>query len=66
MWKNILVHQGATNVFKYPKKRNNLSSTSIYALCVVKSALRTRKETAVNIKIDEKHLSLMSIQKLII
>ncbi|EZA62768.1 uncharacterized protein LOC105274686 [Ooceraea biroi] len=95
MWKNILLHQKSTNVFKYPnltcllnavrslpnsnadaekvfsyltdlkhKERNKLSSASINAMCVVKSALRTRKETALSIKIDEKHFSLMSSEKL--
>lgn len=46
------------------KKRNKLSSVSINAICVLKSALRTRRETALTLKINERHLSLMSSDKL--
>jgi len=46
------------------KKRNALSAISVNALCVVKSALKTRKETILNMKINEKHLSLMSSDNL--
>lgn len=46
------------------KKRNKLSSSSINAICVLKSALKSRKETVLNMEIDEKHLSLMSSDKL--
>ncbi|CAL1678897.1 unnamed protein product [Lasius platythorax] len=46
------------------KKRNRFSSASVNAICVFKSALKTRGETAINMKIDEKHLSLMSADKL--
>lgn len=46
------------------KKRNNLSSTCVNATCVVKSALKTRGETAVNMKITAEHLSRMSSDKL--
>jgi len=42
------------------KKRNKLSSTSMNAICVVKSALQTRRENIITMKINEKHLSLMS------
>ena len=44
------------------KKRNKLSSVS--ASCVLKLALKARRETAVDIEINEKHLSLMSNDKL--
>lgn len=37
------------------KKRNKLSSTCVNASCVIKSALKTRGETAV--KITRQHLS---------
>ncbi|KAL6420215.1 hypothetical protein ACFW04_011775 [Cataglyphis niger] len=40
------------------KKRNKFSS-SINAICVLKSALKTKKETILDMEIDEKHLSLM-------
>ena len=46
------------------KKRNKLSSVSVNASCVLKSALKARRETAVDIEINEKHLSLMSNDKL--
>ncbi|KYN49991.1 hypothetical protein ALC62_00018, partial [Cyphomyrmex costatus] len=46
------------------KKRNKLSSTSVNANCVFKSALNARGETCLNLMIDEKHLSLMSAQNL--
>jgi hypothetical protein len=47
------------------KKRNAFSSVCVNATCVLKSELKTRKETAVNInEINEKHLSLMSMDKL--
>lgn len=46
------------------KKRNKFSSASVNAICVFKSALKTRGETAINMTIDENHLSLMSSDKL--
>ncbi|KAL6265702.1 hypothetical protein P5V15_002505 [Pogonomyrmex californicus] len=45
------------------KKRNRLSSTTVN-VCVLKSALKTRNETALNMKLDKKHLSFMSTDKL--
>lgn len=47
-----------------PKQRKKLSPASINAICVFKSALKTRGETAITMTIDEKHLSLMSSNKL--
>ncbi|KAL6265700.1 hypothetical protein P5V15_002499 [Pogonomyrmex californicus] len=46
------------------KKRNRLSSTTVNAICVLKSALKARNETALNMKLDKKHLSFMSADKL--
>ncbi|KAL6434456.1 hypothetical protein ACFW04_006098 [Cataglyphis niger] len=46
------------------KKRNKLSSASINAICVFKSALKTKRETVLDMEIDAKHLSLMSSDKL--
>jgi len=46
------------------KKRNKLASTSMNAICVVKSALQTRRENIITMKINEKHLSLMSTDTL--
>lgn len=46
------------------KKRNKLSSVSVNAACVLKSALKARRETAANLEINKKHLSLMSTNKL--
>jgi len=46
------------------KKRNKLSSASINAICVFKSALKARRETCINMTIEKKHLSLMSTDKL--
>lgn len=46
------------------KKRNKLSLASINAICVLKSALRTREETILDMKIDAKHFALMSSDKL--
>ena len=46
------------------KKRNKLSSTSINASCVLKSALKARKETVLDMEINAKHFSLMSSDKL--
>jgi len=46
------------------KKRNKLSSVTVNATCVIKSALKARRETAVDININEKHLSLMSANNL--
>jgi len=34
------------------------------AICVVKSALQTRRENIITMKINEKHLSLMSLNTL--
>lgn len=48
------------------KKRNRLSSTSINATCVFKSALKTRGETALNMVINDKHLQRMSTKNLYI
>ncbi|XP_029172984.1 uncharacterized protein LOC114941950 [Nylanderia fulva] len=47
-----------------PKQRKKLSPASINAICVFKSALKARGETAITMIIDEKHLSLMSANKL--
>ncbi|XP_070526469.1 protein FAM200A-like [Cardiocondyla obscurior] len=46
------------------KKRNKLAPANVNALYVFKSALKARKETALNININEEHLSLMSTDKL--
>lgn len=46
------------------KKRNSLSSTSVNAACVLKFALKSRGETALSMQIKNKHLSLMSSEKL--
>lgn len=46
------------------KKRNKLAPVNVNALCVLKSALQARRETVVDIEINEKHLSLMSTEKL--
>jgi len=46
------------------KKRNKLSSATVNATCVFKSALKARKESAINTIIEEKHLYLMSADKL--
>ncbi|KAL6256606.1 hypothetical protein P5V15_012717 [Pogonomyrmex californicus] len=46
------------------KNRNRLSSASINATCVLKSGLRARGETCLNMMIEEKYLSLMSTDKL--
>lgn len=45
------------------KKRNKLSSATVNALCVIKSAFKARGETAINMKIEDKHLSLLSTKK---
>jgi hypothetical protein len=42
------------------KKRNNLPSASVNAICVIKSALRTRGESYKSMEIDENDLSLIS------
>ncbi|KYN27533.1 hypothetical protein ALC57_03072, partial [Trachymyrmex cornetzi] len=42
------------------KKRNKLSSASVNATCIVKSALKARGETSLSMTIEEKHLSRMS------
>ncbi|KAL0116492.1 hypothetical protein PUN28_009865 [Cardiocondyla obscurior] len=46
------------------KKRNKLSSSAVNATCVVKSALKSRKETALNMDVSTEHLSLMTSDKL--
>ncbi|KAL6419177.1 hypothetical protein ACFW04_014054 [Cataglyphis niger] len=46
------------------KKRNRFLSTCINATCVIKSALKAREKTTLQMKIDEQHLSLMSADKL--
>ena len=46
------------------KKRNKFSSISINASCVLKSGLKARKETALQMTISEQHLSLMTTDKL--
>lgn len=46
------------------KKRSKLSSAAVSAIYVLKSALKTRGETALSMKISAKHLSLMSSDKL--
>jgi len=45
-------------------KCNRLSATTINATCVFKSALKTTGETALNMRVNEKHLSLMSTSTL--
>lgn len=44
------------------KKRNKLSYINVNASCVVKSALKARKETALTMQITEKHLSQMTTE----
>jgi len=44
------------------KKQNNLSSITVNATCVLKSALKARRETAIDIEINEKYLFLMSTE----
>jgi len=46
------------------KKRNKLSSVTVNATCVIKSALKARRETAVDINIHERHLYLMATNNL--
>ncbi|KAL6265786.1 hypothetical protein P5V15_002599 [Pogonomyrmex californicus] len=46
------------------EKTKRLSLTTVNAICVLKSALKARNETALNMKLDEKHLSFMSAGKL--
>ncbi|EZA47913.1 hypothetical protein X777_15032 [Ooceraea biroi] len=46
------------------KKRNKLSPTCVNATCVIKSALKTRGETATSMTITQEHLSRMSSDKL--
>ena len=46
------------------KKRNKLSCNPINAICVLKSALKSRKETVLDMEINAKHLALMSTDKL--
>jgi len=46
------------------KKRNSLSSVTVNASCILQSALKARKETALEMKINAKHLSLMSAENL--
>lgn len=46
------------------KTRSNLSSECVNAICVLKSGLKCRSETAVDMDINAKHLSLMSTEKL--
>jgi len=46
------------------KKRNKLPVTNVNALCVLKSALKSRKETVLNMNINERHLSLISAKTL--
>jgi len=45
-------------------KRNKLTSVTVNAICVLKSALKARNETCINMIIEEKHLSYMSPDKL--
>ncbi|KAK0070991.1 hypothetical protein PV325_013725, partial [Microctonus aethiopoides] len=42
------------------KKRNKLSAVSVNATCVLKSAMKMRNETALDMVIDENHLSCMT------
>lgn len=46
------------------KKRNRLSAASINATCVFKSALKTRGETALTMKITQRHIQLMCTENL--
>ena len=46
------------------KKRNSLSAIHVQALCVVKSCLRARAETARTMRVDARHLALMSFENL--
>jgi len=41
-------------------KRNRLSAATVNATCACKSALKTRGKTALDMRVNEKHLSLMS------
>lgn len=43
------------------KKRNRLSSASINAICVFKSALKTRGEAALSMKISQRHICVRKI-----
>lgn len=46
------------------KKRNKLSMVNVNVLCVLKSAIKSRKESITEMKINEEHLSLMSSKNL--
>jgi len=46
------------------QKRNKLSSATVNASCVIKSALKTRGETAISMTISKQHLSRMLSNKL--
>lgn len=46
------------------KTRNSFSTVFVNAICVFMSALKIRGETALNMLINEEHLSLMSADKL--
>ncbi|KAL6417143.1 hypothetical protein ACFW04_014655 [Cataglyphis niger] len=48
------------------KRRNKFSSSFINAICVLKSVLKTRKETILDMEIDEKHLSCNRIYYIIL
>jgi len=45
-------------------KRNKLNPINVQAVCVFKSSLRARKETALTMEVDARHLSLMSYENL--
>jgi len=44
--------------------RNKLNPINVQAVCVFKSSLRARKETALTMEVDARHLSLMSYENL--
>ncbi|XP_043252408.1 uncharacterized protein LOC122397348 [Colletes gigas] len=46
------------------RKRNRLCPTSVSAVCVLKSSLRTSAGKYRTVEVDQKHLSLMSSEKL--
>jgi len=47
------------------KKRNKLLTAIVYyAICILKSALKTRRKIVLNIKLDAKHLFFMSSNKI--
>ena len=58
------MHEFSISTDVKSKKCNKLSSTSVNATCVIKSALKTRGEKAISMTITQQHLSRMSSDKL--